>query len=371
MSETNYLVEVLEHLAALVGFDTQNPPRDIQAEGGIIDYLKTNLPGFDYRLYDAGDGCMGLLATRGVTNRLYNFHIDTVPIAPNWQREPLQLTIENAKAYGLGSCDIKGASACMLVAAKYTSEPLALLFSTDEEAGSSAAVKTFLEQNQDYSEVIVSEPTLAKATLAHRGIQSGKVSFYGESGHGSLSRAVTDNAIHKNARWLNAVVDWVENTEASFQNLTGFPFNSGKIEGGIKANMIAADSEMTFGFRPPPGMDSAKMLGEMRDLAAGLGYDASDFDLTAAFFGPTLPAANQDFESSYQAAEQLSADCGLSIGPAVDFWTEASLFSQAGMTALVYGPGDIMQAHTADEWVALEQLDTVVNQYIQMIEQKN
>jgi len=41
----------------------------------------------------------------------------------------------------------------------------------------------------------------------------------------------------------------------------------------------------------------------------------------------------------------------------VDFWTEASLFSAAGMTAIVYGPGDIAQAHTADEWVALEQLE--------------
>ena len=44
------------------------------------------------------------------------------------------------------------------------------------------------------------------------------------------------------------------------------------------------------------------------------------------------------------------------MGNAVDFWTEASLFSQAGMTAIVFGPGDIAQAHTADEWVALDQL---------------
>ncbi len=368
MSVSDYRDEVLQHLAALIAFDTQNPPRDIKAEGGIIDYLKSNLAGFNFTLYDARDGCMALLATRGKTDRLYNFHIDTVPIAPNWQRDPLQLTVEGDKAFGLGSCDIKGASACMLVAAKYTSEPLALLFSTDEEAGSSLAVKTFLAQNNDYSEVIVSEPTQAQATLAHRGIQSGKVVFSGDSGHGSLSRAVTDNAIHKNARWLNSVISWVENTQASFQNLQGFPFNSGKIDGGIKANMIAANSEMTFGFRPLPGMNSANMLDEMRTLATDLGYDSRDFELTPAFFGPTLPAANQDFDHAYQAAENLAANCGMTVGPAVDFWTEASLFSEAGYTALVYGPGDIKQAHTADEWVALAQLDEVVGQYIQIID---
>ena len=55
-------------------------------------------------------------------------------------------------------------------------------------------------------------------------------------------------------------------------------------------------------------------------------------------------------------ARDLAEALGLPIGNAVDFWTEASLFSAAGMTAMVYGPGDIAQAHTADEWVSLEQL---------------
>ena len=133
--------------------------------------------------------------------------------------------------------------------------------------------------------------------------------------------------------------------------------------------MIAANCEMNFGFRPLPGMDSKNMLAEMVKLGHDLNYDDSDFELTPAFFGPTLPAANQDFDSAYHRAEQLALNCGLTVGPAVDFWTEASLFSQAGMTALVYGPGDIVQAHTADEWVEIKQLDTVVNQYIHMIEQ--
>ena len=56
------------------------------------------------------------------------------------------------------------------------------------------------------------------------------------------------------------------------------------------------------------------------------------------------------------SARDLADGLGLPIGNAVDFWTEASLFSQAGLTAFVYGPGDIAQAHTADEWVALGQL---------------
>ncbi|MDZ7791483.1 MAG: hypothetical protein U5L08_13520 [Xanthomonadales bacterium] len=55
------------------------------------------------------------------------------------------------------------------------------------------------------------------------------------------------------------------------------------------------------------------------------------------------------------------------IGEPVDFWTEASLFSAAGMPALVLGPGDIAQAHTADEWVALEQLDCALSTYKRIV----
>lgn len=64
-----------------------------------------------------------------------------------------------------------------------------------------------------------------------------------------------------------------------------------------------------------------------------------------------------DAENRRLAARDLADELGLPIGNAVDFWTEASLFSAAGMTAIVYGPGDIAQAHTADEWVALEDLE--------------
>ena len=56
------------------------------------------------------------------------------------------------------------------------------------------------------------------------------------------------------------------------------------------------------------------------------------------------------------------------IGNAVDFWTEASLFSRAGLTAFVYGPGDIAQAHTADEWVALEQLQHYTDSIVRILQ---
>ena len=69
-----------------------------------------------------------------------------------------------------------------------------------------------------------------------------------------------------------------------------------------------------------------------------------------------IEAALADAEQRRQVALLLAESLQLPVGNAVDFWTEAALFSQAGLTALVYGPGDIAQAHAADEFVLHDQL---------------
>ena len=87
------------------------------------------------------------------------------------------------------------------------------------------------------------------------------------------------------------------------------------------------------------------------------------------FRGPSLPAGDfADAERRRLEARDVADALGLPIGNAVDFWTEASLFSATGLTALVYGPGDIAQAHSADEWVALEQLATAATTYRHLLE---
>ncbi len=368
------LAITLEHLTALVGFDTQNPPRTITTESDVFSYLKKNLPGFTFKMYDAGEGCISLLATRGNPELLFNFHIDTVPTAPAWSTDPFSLIIDESeeKATGLGACDIKGASACMLTAVSKAKGDVALLFSSDEEHGSSVAVKYFLATNHGFKKVIISEPTQVKAVLAHRGIQSAKIQFSGTSGHASEPRALKDSAIHKSGKWMSATLNWVEKQTQSLESLSGLPFNIGKIDGGIKANMIAANCELAFGFRPLPGQDAKVMLDELQQLACTTNNISSDeVKLTHGFFGPTLPAANQSFELAIENATTLATDHQLPIGPAVAFWTEASLFSEAGLTAIIFGPGNIAQAHTADEWVSLKQLQQVEMHYTNIIKHSN
>jgi acetylornithine deacetylase len=349
------LVSTLRHLEALVSFDTRNPPRAI-GTGGIFDYLRAQLPDFRIELADHGAGAVSLLAVRGQPARVFNVHLDTVPSSPAWTADPLALRVTAERATGLGACDIKGAAAGLLAAAAATRGDAAFLFTTDEEANDARCIAAFLSRDHGFAQAIVAEPTRCEAVLAHRGISAVRMGFKGQAGHASAENALSLSALHGAMRWGASALAFVEAQQhARFGGLTGLRFNIGRVEGGIKANMVAPSAEVRFGFRPLPSQDMDALHGRFRALAGAGTLDAYE----ETFRGPSLPSGDVDrAEERRLAARDLADELGLPIGNAVDFWTEASLFSQAGLTAFVFGPGDIAQAHTADEWVALDQLQT-------------
>ena len=348
------LSETLRHLEALVSFDTRNPPRAI-GTGGMFDYLRTHLSGFRVEVTDHGDGAVSMLAVRGAPRRVFNVHLDTVPDSPAWTASPHRLRVTGDRAIGLGACDIKGAAAGLLAAAAETTGDAAFLFSTDEEANDARCIAAFLASDHGFTEAVVAEPTNCEAVLAHRGISSVLMHFRGVAGHASGANAMQASALHQAMRWGNRALDLVEaESHQRFGGLTGLRFNIGKVEGGIKANMIAPSAQVRFGFRPLPSMSIDTLherFGTLVEAGAVERYEET-------FRGPSLPSGDiATAEDRRLEARDLAEALDLPIGNAVDFWTEASLFSAAGMTAIVYGPGDIAQAHTADEWVALEQLE--------------
>jgi acetylornithine deacetylase len=384
----------LGHLRALVAFDTRNPPRAI-GTGGIFDYLHVQLPGFDCVLTDHGAGAVSFFAQRGKPRILFNVHLDTVPATPTWTRDPHDLLVAGDRAIGLGACDNKGAAAALLTAAAHSRADAAFLFTTDEEANDARCIAAFLEDfpsptgrrwpegpdeglaraqlqplsrwEKGFHAVIVAEPTRGEAVLAHRGISSVRMRFAGRAGHASGGNMLTDSALHQAMRWGVRALELVEShAHQRFGGLTGLRFNIGRVEGGIKANVIAPSAEVRFGFRPLPSMDTDALLAMFRDCA---GYAPAEFAET--FRGPPLPAGDiAAAETRRLAARDLADELRLPIGNAVDFWTEASLFSQAGYTTFVCGPGDIAQAHSADEFVGCSQLQQITERYIGIIDRE-
>ena len=356
---------VLRHLEALVAFDTRNPPRAI-GTGGIFDYLRAQLPGFRCRVVDHGEGAVSLLAVRGAPTRVFNVHLDTVPSSEAWTADPLRLRVTGERAIGLGACDIKGAAAGLLTAAHLARGDAAFLFTSDEEANDARCIDAFLASDHGFADAIVAEPTQCEAVLAHRGISSVLMRFQGQAGHASGAGALQASALHQAMRWGHRALEFVEAQEHQrFGGLTGLRFNIGRVEGGIKANVIAPSADVRFGFRPLPSM----AFEQLHEMFGSLAAPGSLERYAETFRGPALPSGDvASAETRRLAARDLADALGLPIGNAVDFWTEASLFSRAGMTAFVYGPGDIAQAHAADEWVALDQLQRYTDSIVRILE---
>ena len=348
---TDRLTTILGHLAPLVAADSRNPPREIAADGPLVAAIRDGLPGFDIAVTDIGGGSVIIDAQRGRPDVLFNVHMDTVPAAQGWTRDPHDLLRADDRCVGLGACDIKGAAAVLMTLAGETDAAMRLVLTTDEEAGQSWCVRHFLETPPDVAFAVVAEPTEARAVTRHRGLVSAQAVFAGTSAH--ASEAATSSATHDAARWIGACLD----TGVGQSNRLNF----GRIEGGVKPNMVAASCEVLFGFRAEPGVDHEAVLAELRG-------HAPDAEHTTRFTGPALPSDMDGRAAAAQArAAEAIARYGLTPGEPVAFWTEASLFAASGVPVTVLGPGSIAQAHTADEWVGYDSLLATYDAYERIV----
>ncbi len=340
--------EILRHLTDLVAVETTNPPREIAGDGSLVQAVRNALPGFDVDVRDLGDGSVIIEAKRGKAPVLFNVHLDTVPVAKGWSQDPFTLIVGNDRAVGLGACDIKGAAAVLFALAAHTDHPMHLVLTTDEEAGQSTCIREYVKSPAGVTQAIIAEPTSVKAVLEHRGIFSARMAFKGTSAHASVGAA--KSAVHDAARWISAVI---EHPLAAQNKL-----NVGRVEGGVKPNMIAAEAELLFGFRAAPGEDYRDLLATFDGATPVTG------ERTIRFVGPALPTDREGVAAAAQDRAAAWADeVGLEKSAPVDFFTEAAFFAAAGVPAMVLGPGDIAQAHTADEWVALADLARAFDVY--------
>jgi acetylornithine deacetylase len=345
----------LTHLGSLVGCDTRNPPRAITPEHNVFRFAGDVLRacGFDVSVADLGDGSVNLLAIRGRPATLINCHLDTVPDAQGWSADPFHLRVEADRAIGLGACDTKGGGACLLAAAEVTDGPIAILLSSDEEAGPGRCVRAYLENPIDSVEtVIVTEPTNCHAVTEHRGLTSGEIEFKGVSGHVATGRQRTASAVHQAVEWSSQALSMFNGGSSVTDD---HRFNIGVIQGGTKPNMVASSATLQFGLRPPANTPQNVSLDALRALLPKA--DGAQWRLR--FQAPAL--------RHHERAAALARSFDISPAGAVDYWTEAALFAASGHPTFVYGPGSIEQAHSADEFVPLADLQSACDTYSRIL----
>ncbi len=290
-----------------------------------------------------------VLAIWGQPDTLLNVHIDTVPSGAGWTADPLDLRREAGRVIGLGTSDIKGAAACILAALEtVTPRNVAVLFSGDEEHGSEVMPAVIQSGRlKDVKQAIVCEPTSCRVGRAHRGMLAISAEFAGPGGHSSLADT-TPRPLLEAARLAAKVGNYAdEHLDFGAAPFQGLCVNIGEIESDGAYNVIPTTAKLWLSLRPPPG-DHVKA----REAAIYAMSDTAKFDRIVAF----EPFATRDIS----AFDEIFGETEIVDLP---YWTEAAMLSQAGINAVVYGPGNLEQAHKPNEYVEIAQLEEAAALY--------
>jgi len=282
-------------------------------------------------------------------------HLDTVG-ADGTQFIPQR---KNGRLHGRGACDTKGSVAAMLAAlcelANAKSRPLEteIVFAglIDEEhaqAGSRALV-----QNKFKADLaIVGEPTKLQVVTAHKGSLWLELATRGRAAHGATPH-LGKNAIHEMARIVDVLeTDYASQLKRQKHKLLGHgTVNVGKISGGTQPNIVPDSCVISIDRRTLPGETEISVRREITLLLKAKKLSATFFNTKLA---PALPLET-NFKLPLVQSFLRAANQKKSLG--VDYFCDAAVLSAGRIPSVVFGPGDIAQAHTTDEWISLAELE--------------
>lgn len=297
-------------------------------------------------------------------------HTDVVPVdGQEWTSGPFDAIVRDGKLFGRGTADMKSFIAVALalapeMATAQLERPLHLAFSYDEEVGC-AGVGGLLDDIREAciapALAIIGEPTEMRVVGAHKGGVGFRTRCLGQEGHSSAPDKGA-NAVMMAGEFVALLESFGDGLKRERDKNFEPPYTTiqaNMISGGTAVNVLARETVVRWECRSLPDRD-AKAIVERLLLKA-------DETIVPKY---RERAAHAKFEnqmmSSYPglkldaSSPAIALACELSGHNAVGtvaYGTEAGLFQQAGIPAVVCGPGSIDQAHRADEFVALSELD--------------
>lgn len=318
----------------------------------------------------------------GGTILMWEAHQDTVPVV-GMTIPPFDPQIRDGRLYGRGACDIKGGLASLIAAAARVEElpragrpTIVLACTVNEEHGYSGAkaVTELWESGQSKvlprrpDAIIVSEPTELDVVTAHKGVSRWRCHTHGRAAHSS-NPANGENAIYAMARVLEHFESYARDVAPTLQThrLVGTPTLSiGTIIGGLSVNTVPDHCTIEVDRRVLPGEDPLAAQQAIIDYIA----ERLPAHVRVEHEPPFIASTGLSDDNNGPFAERLAAvirRCG--HGGAihgVPYGTNGSAYSPSGAPTVVFGPGSIAQAHTADEWVEISQLHAAVDILVEL-----
>lgn len=351
-------------LSKLVSFDTQSS--DIasfdKSNKNLIDFAADWLRQlkFEVTVIKLVNGKYNLLASFNGRKGglLLSGHTDTVPCdADLWSSDPFVLTKKDNCLYGLGSCDMKGFVALALCFAKNAVKsgyayPLQIVLTADEETSMLGAQSFIKAPGVKPELIIIGEPSSLKCISAHKGYMARKVVFKGKSCHSSDPEQGI-NAIKIAGAFINEL-NLLEQELKQYKDgrfLVPYPtLNPGAIKGGDSVNRVCPEVVLLFDLRPTPKFDAFEADQRIKDISRKLN-EVFNGAITIEVPYPDIDVFDNDNRKVADLFNEVLGE--KSIG--VNYCTEASLMKKVAPT-VVFGPGDIANAHQVDEHIDIEQI---------------
>jgi len=358
----------LKLLRELIALPSVNPAflagaPDLTGEKRVADFLAFNADreGLEIEFQEVFPGRSNLLVRltppggKALRSILLAPHLDTVGGTPG-QFIP---ALKNGRLSGRGACDTKGSVAAMfsalLAVASSGLRPkeTEIVFAglVDEENGQTGSRK-LAASGFKADLAIVGEPTRLDVITAHKGDLWLRLETRGRSAHGSVPH-LGRNAVHTAAR----VVELLETTYATQLKRRRHPLlghgtvNVGAIRGGVQANIVPDECSAIIDRRTLPGETESSVCRELAALFRSHKLAVKIHDTKGA------PCDPLETDPDHPLVRQFLRSAGKRCTKGVAFFCDAAPLAAAGTPAIVFGPGDLAQAHTADEWIAVESLD--------------
>ena len=383
MTNLDKTILILEDLVAY-------PSISSESNLDIINYLANRLEScgakVDVMTSEKGNQA-NLFATIGPEidgGIVFSGHTDVVPAKElNWNSDPFQLTNKDNALYGRGSCDMKGFIASTLVAAENLKDkklnlPVHFSFTYDEEIGCFGALhlsKELKKYKFKPSMVIIGEPTEMEIIEAHKGDCEYTTCFYGMEGHASNPEKGL-SAIQYGSLFTNKLFE-LEN-ELKKRAPINSPFDppwttiqAGKIEGGVAHNVIAGQCSIDWEMRPVNNEDKDFVKNHLSNycknnllpkMQSKFAKAKIETDIIGEIPG-LIPKKENEIRVIMQELLQSNSTGVISFG------TEAGIFQSMDMDVIVCGPGSIDQAHKANEFISLSELEKCLKNLINLMDQ--
>jgi acetylornithine deacetylase len=293
---------------------------------------------------------------------LFVAHLDTVPVQ-GMTVPPFEGAVREGRLYGRGACDNKGSLAAMLAAlrrvaaAKANRSPILFAGTADEESGY-RGIRAALSTGVRARAAFVGEPTSLRIVIAHRGVVRWAITTRGTSAHSAHPEQGV-NAIYGMA----PVVADLEALAAELAKRPAHPLvgpptlSVGTIHGGLTVNTVPDQCAIEVDRRLIPGESPDDAEAEVRALIERRGAAVERFFAAGAFEVP------RDSEAATLATRAVEDVLGKAETVGVAYATEAPEVLAAGIPCVVLGPGDGSKAHSADEFIALDQLEAAERVY--------